>query len=231
MLKIIFLIYSAFLNVHGLEVVSWNIEKGKNSDWKFFLEDNPNVDYWGIQEALKAHNEDFISLLGLDSHFNSAWSSSTLNTGTLSASRTAQLNINKVVTNVYEPIVLTPKSFIVSDLESECGGEVRIVNTHMINFKLGKSYLNQLQQIDSFISDFKGALIVLGDFNNWNFFRTRTLKKWIKSHNLSTHREKNMIDNSSIDHIFFRGLKLINYKKAFVNLSDHEPIKASFGCL
>jgi len=230
MLILFVILLSNFAEAQNLEVVTWNIEKGADANWKNFVFENTHVDYWGIQEATDTTQKDFLNLTPY-TYYNSAWRNYNTDTGTLSASIDSQNNLFKVVTNVSEPLLRTPKSFIVSDLNSDCVEPVKIVNTHMINFKLGGSYKKQLLQMSEYIKNHSGPLIVLGDFNNWNFLRTRTLKKWLDSHNLRTHIDNDKIDRSSIDHIFYRGLTLLNYKKYNVGLSDHEPIKAEFECI
>lgn len=190
---------------------------------------NPTVDYWGLQEAVSQPKVlDFLESI-LNVTYNPAWSNSKRNTGTLNASKTSPLDYVGVVTYVSEPLSDTPKSFIVSDYDFGCSENVRIINTHMINFLIGDGYKSQLMQMEEYLDNYSGPLIVLGDFNNWNWFRTNTLLNWTEDLNLNLAYETHYKING-LDHVFYRGLSLKSFKKVVVGLSDHEPVHAQFQC-
>lgn len=213
----------------GFEVVTWNIQKGLNDRWVDYVHKNSQVSYWGIQEAtsegavLDFFSEQFHTV------YNPAWKNNYRSTGTLSSSTHPQQNVQKVITRFAEPFLKSPKSFVMSDIDFGCSDLVKVVNIHMINFLLGGAYQGQLNQISTYISAYKGPLIVLGDFNDWNWFRTKALFAWTLKHNLA-YAATGQVPLAGIDHIFYRGLHLNSAFKANVLLSDHEPVHAVFSC-
>lgn len=217
------------LRAESFEVVTWNIQKANQKKWWTYIDQSPDVHFWAIQEATSQNEilQQFQNNFFTD--YNPAWSNAKQSTGTLSASKVKPTQVLKVVTDVTEPLVLTPKSFIVSDVDYNCGREVRILNVHMINFLLGSGYKKQLEQMAETIDNFQGPLIVLGDFNNWNWFRTQTLLNWADEHGLSLAYKENF-EIKGIDHIFYKNLKLVRMQTPQVYLSDHEPIHGVFEC-
>lgn len=224
------LLLLTLIDVKAFEVVTWNIQKGKNVDWKNYLTIYPDIDFLGIQEATS--DSEIIDVFDLNYYYlyNPAWKNSIRSTGTLSAWKNPDDKAEGFVSDVFEPLLLTPKSFIISDHDLGCDTKIKIVNVHMINFLLGSGYENQLQQIKNNLKKWKGPLIVLGDFNDWNFLRTESLLRWTLALDLSlAHLGDYKI--FGLDHIFYRHL---NFKRLYLgpkNLSDHRPLHAEFSCL
>lgn len=228
-----FIIFIFFLlnvsQAFSYEIVSWNIQKGLNPHWNQYIMQNAQVSYWGLQEATS--QPDVLGFLStvLNVEYNPAWKNAKKSTGTLNAHKFSTLGLYSIVTKVLEPLVNTPKSFIVSDFDWGCHDIVRVVNVHMINFLLGNGYQAHLDQVYEYIWDHKGPLIILGDFNNWNRGRTKMLLKWVKSLGLNfAHNGNNTL--RGLDHIFYRDLVLHNFKISQVRLSDHKPVHAEFSC-
>lgn len=228
-ISLILLLFT-LIEIKAFEVVTWNIQKGKNVDWKIYINDHPNIDFLGIQEATS--DSEIIDTFNLNYYYfyNPAWENSIRSTGTLSAWKNPNDKAEGFISDVLEPIILTPKSFIISDHDLGCDIKIKIVNVHMINFLLGTGYQSQLQQIKNNLKKWKGPLIVLGDFNDWNFLRTETLLQWTLALDLKlAHLGDHKI--FGLDHIFYRNLEFQKLYLGPKNLSDHRPLHAEFSCL
>lgn len=112
--------------------------------------------------------------------------------------------------------------------------EILIVNVHALNFVFFNDFKYELGKLKEILKNYKGSLIVAGDFNTWNRKRVSFLKAFCKelfleevSYSQSNNIKK--VFKNSIDHIFFRGLSL-QYSKVIDTdkISDHNPIVASF---
>lgn len=213
----------------SFHISTWNIQKGQNKNWWTYIANSPEVNYWAIQEATSSPSivQFFTNYYFTD--YNPAWTNSQQSTGTLSASTVEPSQVFKVITRVKEPISNTPKSFLVRDVDYACDYPIRVINVHMINFLLGSAYQQQLNQMTDFIQRYDGPIVVVGDFNNWNWLRTDTLLKWSKNMGLKLALGKGQ-SMQGLDHIFYKNLSLQNMYSASVKLSDHEPVHGIFSC-
>jgi len=108
-----------------------------------------------------------------------------------------------------------------------------VLNVHAINFVTLEKYTRHINQILSVIHHHSGPIILAGDFNCWNAARLEFLFGRIKKEGLITvtlNRETRWNHlNRHLDHIFYRGLHLINAETlSFIKSSDHYPILAEF---
>ncbi len=126
-----------------------------------------------------------------------------------------------------EPIVATPKSFIVADFN-----DLRIINVHAINFVTTQTWHESMKEI--FAKTINKEFVVLaGDFNTWNKERRKIFKELIKSHQLQEVVFKNdnrtRFDDAIVDYVLAKGLKLRSAEvMKLENLSDHNPMEVVF---
>lgn len=214
-------------------VMTWNIHKGSHPAWTQILMQHP-TDVLLLQEATTDPRLLLPLETALGSHFswmfNPAWiMSDGYGTGTLNSSKFEMAHSRLLVSLDVEPIAATPKSMLIADYLIPGCGQVRFINLHMINFNLGAAYRNQLEQLRQYVDSYPGPLVVSGDFNDWNIFRSNTLHNWADSLDLlyvDTARYKWLV----LDHIFYKNMDLKSAVEIPTDYSDHHPLRAEFQC-
>lgn len=96
----------------------------------------------------------------------------------------------------------------------DCYDNLLAVNTHLINFVNLSKFKAQLQEIESIVATYQGAIILTGDFNTWNKSRWRMLYQMTARLNLTpvsftaedTKKIKSFLLSPPLDYIFYRGL-------------------------
>lgn len=133
-----------------------------------------------------------------------------------------------------EFVISTRKSMLLTSHTFSDGELLHIVNMHGINFVSHRSFNSELKKIESLLKSYCGAMIVCGDFNNWSKKRIASLNIFTKTLSLNKasidekHHVKHVF-SKPIDHIFYRGLKLIKAEAIDTKkISDHNPIHAVF---
>ncbi len=156
--------------------------------------------------------------------------------GVLNASDVQTIQADAILSKIQEPFFKTHKSTLVNIYKLHNKKNILVVNIHAINFRSNNYYSKEIYKLFNILLEYDGAIIVAGDFNNWNLSRTKLLNKLMKSLKLcvitldSLH-QKNVkaVFGHSIDNIFYRGLDLIEAKTLNTGkISDHIPIYAKF---
>lgn len=166
-------------------------------------------------------------------------------TGVATGATVEPVNEIKLISPVAEPFSNTPKTALVSDFKitGRGGNErvLRVINVHAINFVSNESFYAHMKQVFAAIREHDGPLILAGDFNTWNPWRTKFLK-------LVTTTPKENSDDAfrdfrfglktahsapgillTLDYVFTRGLKTIQaHDLAEIRSSDHQPILLDF---
>ena len=109
------------------------------------------------------------------------------------------------------------------------GQALLLVNVHLINFEINPtSYEEQLRTLMQLISQHQGPLVLSGDFNSWNGYRAQIIRKVINEFGLEEvsfeqdHRLRFL--GNPLDHIFVRGLNVLNATTEPTESSDHAPL-------
>lgn len=218
-----------------VSVMTWNIHKGQAQGWEQVISKNP-ADIILLQEITSDPEQVLIPLetaLGPEYlwRINPAWTMfDGFVTGTMNVSKFKSLNQQLLLTEDVEPIAATPKSMIVSDYEVPGCGVVRVINLHMLNFNLGAAYGRQLKQLESYIEEHQGPLVVAGDFNSWNGFRESTMQNWAQNLDLIQVDVYRYSWFLVLDHVFYKNLSLVQAEEIPTDLSDHNPMRAEFDC-
>ena len=224
---------------HGLSpqritLLTWNIYKQSRSNWfTDFQQFSHNQDLLILQEAT------------MDESLDTALSTSTYHwlmttafyyqdnaTGVLTASRVPSTRHCALYAN--EPLIQIPKSILVSTY-SLAGTNQRLLvaNVHGINFSLGlESYRDQFKALGTILRDHAGPLILAGDFNTWSDDRQAILDQLSKELSLQqveyeSHHRITIFGNP-IDHVYYRGLELVQASSPHVSSSDHNPLLVTF---
>ena len=218
------------LRSQKLQILVWNIHKAADpkmtEEYKFMSKFSDIVLF---QESIS--DRKFISSI-VDADTNIGWSqtkayrnSRGLYAGVATGSRVMPLSETPVLSKVTEPILNSPKSFMLTEYLIQGRNETLLVaNMHAINFVTNSTYREHIDQLVSHIRDHQGPLLVAGDFNTWNYGRTEYLLSKMADLGLREIKvpQRGML---TLDHIFVRGLLSDGVRDmTFVKSSDHSPL-------
>lgn len=154
--------------------------------------------------------------------------------GLLTASHVAYDAKQIELTHQKEFGIATQKSMLLTSHSFFDGDVLHIVNMHGINFVSFAAFDKELDKIETLLKTYSGAMIVCGDFNNWSKKRMKALHDFKDvlslqiAHVNEGHHVKHIF-SKPIDHIFYRGLKLVRAEAIDTKkVSDHNPIYAVF---
>lgn len=210
-----------------LKVLVWNIYKGKRQEFKNeFLSYFSDCDLFILQEIVTSN--EVLDILRADP--NVAWvlgssfeyKHNKLKTGVAIGSRIPIENPRLVRGSESELFIWTPKVSLMAENKEL---ELLIVSTHFVNFTTTNRFKNFLEELIERISQFKGKIILAGDFNTWNFKRWHQLLMGLEQNGLqhySFHPDMRIL---KLDHLFFKGVKVTS-AQILNNIkgSDHYPM-------
>ncbi len=212
-----------------LNVLVWNIEKSGNPGWDADLNSlGGSSDLLLIQEA--SMQAGIVSALPqpLYQAFAAGYTTEKQSTGVLTLSSvepSLQCNFT-----AWEPWLGTPKATNITEYPI-AGLEQRllVINLHAVNFSMGlEEFDAQVRALDPLLSQHLGPLIVAGDFNTWSNDRTKSLQTFMLSHQLSpvsfSPDQRTLIWDKPLDHVYLRGLNLLDASAVEVESSDHNPL-------
>jgi endonuclease/exonuclease/phosphatase (EEP) superfamily protein YafD len=217
-----------------LRLITWNIHKQKDTDWYTdFTRLSRDRDLFVLQEAY--FDEKLASALaGFDYDWSmaTAWRSGASTTGVLTAARASadyQCTLRAI-----EPLTGVPKSILVSRFPIAGTHEsLMIANVHGINFTLGvQEYRQQFVALERVLREHRGPLILAGDFNTWRQARLQIIEALadrlsLENVNYLSHNRIRVFGNP-IDHVYYRGLEVIDFSSPTVSSSDHNPLLMTF---
>lgn len=226
------MIYS---NSDSLTLLSWNIAKINNKKFLLYVEElleKYQINLFLFQEFKKTKTQDWYF-----QDFSYALSPNIETKknlfGVLSAFNIPCQRALPLLTTKKELKYLTKKSALVTSHPLKNEQILLVINIHAINFTSNKDYAYELGIIEKYATNHKGPLILAGDFNSWNFARAHQLQTLAKSLELqevifSSHIHVKKFFKYPLDHIFYRGLELIEEKTFQAPFSDHNPLLAKF---
>ncbi|ERH27983.1 endonuclease/exonuclease/phosphatase family protein [Aggregatibacter sp. oral taxon 458 str. W10330] len=128
-----------------------------------------------------------------------------------------------------EPWIRIPKVGAAMSLPLSNGQALLLVNVHLINFEINPTtYEAQLHTLMQLVSQHQGPLVLSGDFNSWNGYRAQIIRKVINEFGLEEvsfeqdHRLRFL--GNPLDHVFVRGLNVLNATTEPTESSDHAPL-------
>lgn len=154
--------------------------------------------------------------------------------GTITASAFQQVMQQQLITLNKELGFATHKSAMVSKFKIANGDILTLVNIHAINFVPHFIFYKELKQLFQSLENISGPMIFAGDFNTWSKRRIKTLNSFMESLGLiqaqvNDTKHIKTLNRQPLDHIFYRGLKIMQAKAIAVpSISDHNPIYAEF---
>jgi len=227
-------------NIKGkdnLNILCWNVAKlTKNRSFTQFFNQlikDENIDYLVLQEVKSdiIQNSDFFE----DFSFILSPNIQTKNHiyGVMNAFNIFCQSKQNLLTSKKELKLATHKSILITkhNLNNK---EILVVNIHALNFVSSNDFKYELGKLKEILKDYKGSLIVAGDFNTWNRKRVVFLESFCEELLLKEvpYKQSDNIKKvfkNNLDYIFFRGLHLQYSKVIDTNkISDHNPIIASF---
>lgn len=223
----------------NLQVLVWNVEKGKENDFsKDFSLLSANKDLILLQEFVTSETvKKAVSKMSYELATSFIYKDG-VRAGAATGSIAASTKIDFQITPDTEPVVGTPKPTIFTEYAVQ-GGKVEnllVVNIHGMNRAGLEAFQNQLIQIGKVIAAYKGAVLWGGDFNTNSQEKMVVLRSMIKQLGMEAvkfqpdQRTVSKLSRLPLDHVFVRGVEVL---KAFVpgtdvsSGSDHQPLLLS----
>ncbi|TGY50458.1 endonuclease/exonuclease/phosphatase family protein [Rodentibacter caecimuris] len=209
-------------------LLSWNIHKGSDQGWQQDLARfSQDQDFVLLQEATPEQN--------LSSFSTALFISSFSYKGRQSGVKTFSRTVPKSYCGIAEPEpwIRIPKVAGVMTFPLNNGGELFVINAHLINFEWQPdAYRTQLEQIFSLIPSYQSAVILAGDFNAWNAERKQILDEFMRKKGVNevsfSQDERVRFFDYPLDYVFVRGMKVLTATSKKVASSDHSPVWLEF---
>lgn len=215
-------------------LLNWNIYKQQEHSWQQSLQEwVTSADILTLQEAkLSPELINFSNQNKLFYLQNYAFKHSGFVYGVNTLSKVEALST--CGTAHREPWIWVPKTGIASTYPIQ-GSEypLLVINLHGINFTLTEKPLKkQIAPYLALVKKHKGPIIFSGDFNTWSKVRLESVKQSLITSGFSEalfDEDKRLtIFGLPLDHIFFRGLKVIKAQSFATESSDHSPQLVTF---
>jgi endonuclease/exonuclease/phosphatase (EEP) superfamily protein YafD len=223
------------LDSGDIRLVNWNIQKGGDPDWSddlsaltnetdlmIFQEAALDMDAW--EDVAAGHYRSFAP------GYRTPGASGRV-TGVLTLSAAEPLTSCSLVS--IEPWLRTPKATMITEYGlTDTEQSLLVVNIHAINFTItNRDFREQVRRALSIISVHPGPILLSGDFNTWHWRQWKILHEMAGEHGLATlnydedHRKR--VFGQPLDHIYVRGLRVIDATSFPVDSSDHNPMSAT----
>jgi endonuclease/exonuclease/phosphatase (EEP) superfamily protein YafD len=220
------------LDSNNIRLVNWNIQKEIEKNWKIDYDSvATEKDLVLIQEA--SLRSETINDMDGTKHWSFAPGYRTPGeiTGVLTLSSIRPLTQCSFVN--LEPVFRTPKATNITQYAlTNTEKTLVVVNVHAVNFSLGVgAFREQFAQISDTLSEHTGPVILSGDFNTWGARRMAIIEKMALGLELDPlqfdddHRVRVM--GRAIDHIYVRGLIVVETATHAVIASDHNPMSVT----
>jgi endonuclease/exonuclease/phosphatase (EEP) superfamily protein YafD len=158
-------------------------------------------------------------------------------TGVCTVSSTRANKTLFLLSRYLEPVTKTPKMAICNSYptgRADCPPDqsLLVLNSHGINFRLRRPFLDQMLQFEEHLRHHNGPIILVGDFNTWEKGRVRILEAVAKSIGLTHVRFPAGIKNGrghELDRVYVRGGAAAE-QRVFANraASDHSMLTFQF---
>jgi endonuclease/exonuclease/phosphatase (EEP) superfamily protein YafD len=218
------------LDTKTLRIVSWNLHKGEDDGWEADLQRFANDhDVLLLQEAvLSTPVRNVLERAGHGWRMAGAFAYNGEERGVMVASRARPLDTCTL--RAFEPLAQLPKSAIVARYRlASPGTTLAIANLHGINFTLGlESFRAQIEAVAEVLAGHDGPAILAGDFNTWSLERHEVLVAAAGRLGMTPVElvpdGRRRTFGRHLDHLFVRGLRVVQAQAPEVKSSDHNPI-------
>lgn len=158
-------------------------------------------------------------------------------TGVCTASSVRAMKTLFLLSRYFEPVTKTPKTAIctyypIEDAECAPVEALLVLNSHGINFRLRRPFLDQMLQFEALLRHHQGPIILVGDFNTWEQGRVRILEAVARSIGLNYIPFPpgiKTIRGHALDRVYVRGGDVLQ-QRVVVNAgaSDHSMLAFKF---
>ena len=163
-------------------------------------------------------------------------------TGVLTASRVAPIRRTALVSQ-HREFGLTPKISLATTYPiADRKQRLLVINAHLLNFEwlTLDDYSDQLAAIGAVLQKHTGPIVLAGDMNSRNAWRTRLLETIVDQAGLRAVFDANdqartravIGGNKPLDHIYYRGLSITTPGRigaeAATEVSDHNSLSVRF---
>ncbi len=218
------------LDTRALRIVSWNLHKGEDEGWEADLQRfAAGHDVLLLQEAvLSAPVRKVLESAGHGWRMAGAFAYNGEERGVMVASRARPLDTCTL--RAFEPLARLPKSAIVVRYRTTLpDATLAIANLHGINFTLGlESFRAQLEAVADELAAHRGPAVLAGDFNTWSQERHEVLNAITERLGMTPVEMipdgRRRTFGRHLDHLFVRGLRVVQAQAPEVKSSDHNPI-------
>ncbi|MFC1507907.1 endonuclease/exonuclease/phosphatase family protein [Pseudomonadota bacterium] len=222
------------LDQDGVLTVSvWNIYKQQRENWhqamELFTADSELV---LLQEAsLNSSLKDYLDASQWQVTMANAFKFLNTSAGVMNLS-----SVEAIETCAYlamEPWLRLPKSALLARFSLSNGQILAVVNLHGVNFALGlDEYKDQMDRLAEVLSKHQGPVILAGDFNSWRQGRIDVVREFAEGLRLKavvlSIDQRSTVLGKPLDHLYYRGLRLMKAEAPKTEASDHNPIIATF---
>jgi endonuclease/exonuclease/phosphatase (EEP) superfamily protein YafD len=133
-----------------------------------------------------------------------------------------------------EPWIRSPKATVITEYGlTNTDQTLLVVNIHALNFTFGiRDFRKQIGQAQSVLTHHAGPILLSGDFNTWHWRRSEIMNEMTDDLGLEMlaydedHRKRFL--GQPLDHIYVRGLEVLEATTREVDSSDHSPMSARF---
>jgi endonuclease/exonuclease/phosphatase (EEP) superfamily protein YafD len=226
---------AAFLDPAKINLLIWNTQKGQGASWLAEFSDlSVNQDLLVLQEALLKNDlRNYLLSEALSWNLATTFMRFQSETGVMTASRVTPASA--CVQRTMEPLLSLPKSTLITRYPLKGSHETLLVgNIHAVNFSLGTvAFRSQLDRLASVLGEHDGPVIVAGDFNSWSDSRSEVLDETLvdtSSLRKVTFNAKSptTVFGRTVDHVYYRGLTVVEGRVLDSDSSDHDPIWVQF---
>ena len=220
------------LDAASIRLVSWNVQKNSHLDWqRDFLSLTGDRDLVLVQEL--SLREDSINAMDGTRYWSFApgYQKSGAISGVLTMSRSRPIAQCSFVN--FEPLLRTPKATSIAEYGlTSTDQTLVVVNIHAVNFSMGLgAFERQFEQVREVLQSHDGPIIVSGDFNTWRQKRIEVVDDMAKGLGLTAlafdDDQRVTVFGNHLDHIFVRGLSLLDSTTRIVESSDHNPMSVT----
>jgi endonuclease/exonuclease/phosphatase (EEP) superfamily protein YafD len=218
------------LSGRAIRILVWNIHKEGDHGWQQDLTRfTATNDVMLLQEtALQASLRSIFDDAGMRWVMASSFVYDSSDFGVLTASRIPP--VTSCTQWTLEPLLRIPKSAVIAWLRVTGMQETRaVVNIHAVNFDLLiDAYRTQLQALADALSGHRGPIVFAGDFNTWSDARDAVVAETAARLGMTEvalrDDQRTVFIGRRFDHVFVRGLEVLDVAAIPVTSSDHNPL-------
>lgn len=215
-------------------LLNWNIYKQQKAGWKRELQQwAEKVDIITLQEAKLS--PELIKLSQQNHLFyqqNYAFKYDDFIHGVNTLSKVQPLS--SCGSSIVEPWIRVPKTALATTyLLQDSDQPLLVINLHGINFTFAEQDLReQLSPYLTLIAVHNGPVVFSGDFNTWSDTRLSIVEQALTtlgfSEVLFAQDRRLTILELPLDHVYYRGLKVLQAQSLATEASDHTPQLITF---